>query len=292
MIIEPSKTAEEIERRLSTLNDPELAELLRTLGPGLLSGDAETSEEPESYTSPDAPYWKKRIGFSVLAGLLAMSTGFAYTVATSHSNVRAPHAAIAAAAVSHHQKPAAHHRAPLHHRAPAPRAHAAIAPVHAIAAAPDEPQIRQARAQLLHEYALAAQARAQAARAEQQAKFALQQRADAQAWARAEALAQARAEARAEALEKAQAQDAQARERAEEQAVQNAQDPSIKPGESTPPSGTGRISTYPIPGAPIPMPGPIDTNCTPHRGSLFGSVLDHVRVGGVPVGGLLRLVGQ
>ena len=44
MILEPWKSAEEIDKRLAALNDPELAELLRRSNPTLLGGESETPE--------------------------------------------------------------------------------------------------------------------------------------------------------------------------------------------------------------------------------------------------------
>ncbi|MGZ3506012.1 MAG: hypothetical protein ACXWNJ_17300 [Vulcanimicrobiaceae bacterium] len=308
MILEPWKSAEEIDRRLSALNDPELAELLRAANRGLLGNDS------ESYTSQDAPYWKRRIGFIALAGLLAMSAGYASTLLSSHPSEGAkPHAALTVPARPHF-KVAVHHAVLKRHVvgvahprtlvAPVPVApvHVApvrVAPVHPVSvAATNEALIRQARAQLLHERALAAQARAETARAQHEAKFAMQQQAAAQAWAQAEALAQARAEAQAraqaEALARAQAENAEA-QRAQDQAAQNASDRDIKTPD-TPPINIGRMP-YPSTGVPVPstgvpgpLPVPIGGNCTPHRGGLFGAVLDHVRVGGTSVGGLLRVV--
>jgi hypothetical protein len=168
-----------------------------------------------------------------------------------------------------------------------------------LAVAPTEAQIRQARAQLLHERAIAAQARAETARAHQQAQLALQQAAMARSWAHAEALAQARAEAqaqrRAEALDRAQAQSqAQSVQQQQEQdwVVQNASGSGTKAGVG-PPADNGRMGTYPNPAAPVPAPGPVDPNCTPHRGSLFGAaltgvVLGHVRVGGTNLGSVVQ----
>jgi hypothetical protein len=262
MILEPRKTAQEIDERLSALNDPGLAELLVDLNRGFSSQEP-ANEGTESYTSPDAPYWKRRVGFVVLAGLFAMSAGYASIATASHP--AAPRA-----------KPKPHAALP----APLPR-HAqpriALAVHHAAAAAvPDEAQIRQARTQLLHESVLAAQARAQTAQAQQQARFAMEQAVMARSWAHAEAVAQARAEAKAEALARAQAESVAARAQAQDEVLQNASDPDIKPGDM-PPSGTGRMPTYPS-GGPLPapgrMPGPIDTNCTPHRGSLFQTVIN------------------
>lgn len=289
MILEPSKTAEEIDRRLCAINDPELAALLRSLNRG--------PDDPEDYTSTSAPYWKRRIGFLALAGLLAMSVSFGYTnaVSRSHATTRAKARTVPAVAVRRHHK-AAIHRIAVKHRAPVAHHVAAGMPVPAIAPAPNEALIRHARAQLLHERAMAAQAQADAARARYEAKLAMQARAQAQEQALREALAQARAEAlavaRAQALQREQAEALEQRQ--QEQLQQAQRDPQIKPGD-TPPADSGRISTYPRPGAPVPMPGPIDPNCTPHRGSLFGAVitsavLSHVRVGGTNAGALLQFV--
>ena len=310
MILEPWKSAEEIERRLSALTDPELAELLRTANRDLFG------DESESYTSQSAPYWKRRIGFMVLAGLLAMSAGYASVLLSTHPSPQTkPHVAGAVPA-RQHPKVAVHHTtfkhnvaavvhrtlvAPVHvvpaHVASMPVAPVRVAPMHPLSPAPDETLIRQARAQLLHERMLAARARADATRAEQQAKVAMQQQAEAQAWAQAEALAQARAEARAqEAQAQAEAQRA-ADLRYEEQMAQNSQARDIKTPD-TPPMNVGRVpnpmsgegvpSTGPVPGPGLP--GPIGGNCTPHRGSFFGAMLDQVRVGGTSVGGVLRIV--
>ena len=296
MILEPSKTAEEIDRRLSALTDPELAKVLQTLNRELAGED-----DADSYVSPSAPYWKRRIGLLALAGLLALSVGYGYTGASrsSHANVRPKAAAALPAPAPRHRTVAtrrnkAKHTAAVTHL-PAVLRHAP-APV-VVAPAPNEALIRQARAQLLHQRVLAEQARAQAALAQHQAQVAIQERATAQHQALEEALAQARAEAlaqaRAEALARAQAESA-ASERAQEWAVQNASGSGTKPGSPMPP-GTGHMATYPNPNAPPPGPGPMDPNCTPHRGSLFqtaltGVVLNHVRVGGTSVGNLLQLV--
>jgi hypothetical protein len=264
MILEPSKSAEEIERRLSTIRDPELAELLKSFG--------REPTPPDDYTSSSAPYWKRRIGFIALAGLLAMSVGYGYNSATSASHASGQAKPLPAAALvprRPQRKLAAHHSLTQH---VAVQHHAAIVPIRPPAPAPDETLIRQVRAQLVHQRALAAQAQAEAARAHHQAKLAMQARAQAQERALESALAQARAEAlaaaRAEALAREQPENAQA----QEQARANAQDPQIKPGDA-PPQATGRVSTLPNPGLPVPMPGPIDPNCTPHRGSLFRTVL-------------------
>jgi hypothetical protein len=294
MILHPWNSAEEIDRRLSALNDPELAELLKTL-------NRDFTNDPESYVSESAPYWKKRIAFIALAGLLATSAGYSYFAATSHQPARAKHQAAVVVPPRHHPKPAVRHAAQKHHAAPVAvvRHRTAVAPpvYTPVVTAPDEAQIRQARAQLLHERALAAQARADAARAHHQAQIAMQAKAQAQAQARAEALAQAKAEAvaqaRAEALARAQAQaQAQAQQQAdaqwEEQRLQMAKDAQVKQG---PPPPSGGMSTYPRPSAPAPVPGPVlDPNCTPHRGSLFVRAMDNVRLGDTSVGAVLRLI--
>jgi chemotaxis protein histidine kinase CheA len=290
MILHPWDSAEEIDRRLSALNDPELAELLKTL-------NRDFTGEPESYLSDSAPYWKKRIAFIALAGLLAMSAGYSYFAATSHPTTRSkPHSA-AVVPPRHQPKPAVRHVAVKHRAAPVVHRRSVVAPpVYAPAVtAPDEAQIRQARAQLLHERALAAQARAEAARAHHQAQLAMQAQAQAQERAQAQAQAQAKAEAlaqaRAEALARAQAQaqaQAQADAQWEEQRLQMAKDAQIKTG---PPPPSGGISTYPRPSAPGPVPGPvIDPNCTPHRGSLFVQAMDNVRLGDTTVGAVLRII--
>jgi hypothetical protein len=295
MILEPWKSAEEIDRRLAALNDPELAELLRNANRQLLGDD-----EAQSYTSPSAPYWKKRIAFIALAGLFAISAGFSASVATRHpaqapKALAKPQPMLALPVVAHHRtaRPAAAaHPAPKH----------AAAPVHhaiAAAAAPDEALVRRMRAQMLHDQAVAAQAelqaRAEAARAHHEAQLAAQAQAQANAKALHDAIAQARAQARAEAIAQARA-DALAREQAQqlEQAQQqalldNARDPNTKPGYGVPP-GAGHMNTNPMPNAPAPAPGPIDPNCTPHRGSLFASALDHVRLGPTNAGAVLRLI--
>jgi hypothetical protein len=303
MILEPWKSAEEIDRRLAAINDPELAELLR-------NANRELQGEPESYTSPSAPYWNKRIAFIALAGLFAMSAGYSASVATLRER---PHTGLkprAAAAIipQRHRTPRATHRAAA---LPHPAARNAAPAVHRTAvavapAAPSEAQVRRARAQLLHEQALAAQAvaqaRADAARAHHEAQLAMQKQAEANAQALHEALAAARAQARAEAIAQARAEalaraDAIQIQQAERQALQiqqqillqNATDPNTKPGYGVPPAG-GRIDTIPAPNVPVPVPGPIDPNCTPHRGSLFNTALDHVRIGGTSVGAVLRLI--
>jgi hypothetical protein len=301
MILEPSKTAEEIDRRLSALHDPELEDLLRAANPGLLGN------EPHSYTSPAAPYWNRRIGLIVLAGLFAMSAGYGYvgSVSVSHLNARAKARAAAIVPVRRRAKVAVRYRTAKPHVAAVTHARPVVAPLPVVSApSQNEALIRQARAQLVHERALAAQARADAARAQHQAKLAMQAQAQAQARANAvalsQALAEARAQARAEALARAQAQSTQeqaesARQQQEQDwVVQNASGSGTKPGIA-PPSDSHRISTYPAPGAPLPGPGPIDPNCTPHRGSLFGAaltgaVLSHVRVGGTNMGAILRIV--
>jgi hypothetical protein len=298
MILEPSKTAEEIDRRLSALTDPELAQLLQAAGRSLQDND------PDSYTSLSAPYWKRRIGLVALAGLLALSIGYGYNgaLAPSHQSARPKAQRALASPVRRHRKVALHHNVAKHQAArivPAePRTKPApVAPI-VVAPAPNEALIRQMRAQLLHQRTLQEKAQADAARAQHQAKVAMQARAQAQEQALHEALAQARAEAlaqaRAEALARAQAESADAA-RAQEWAVQNASGEGTKPGAPMPPAN-GHLSTYPNPNTPpAPGPGPIDPNCTPHRGSLFttmltGAVLSHVRVGGTNAGELLRLV--
>jgi hypothetical protein len=296
MILEPWKSAEEIDRRLAALNDPELAELLRNANRELLGDD-----ETQSYTSPSAPYWKKRIAFVALAGLFALSAGFSASIATRPHSAPKVHPLFAVPALAQHRavrrvhRVAAKHSAPKH--APAPVHRAAGATV--AAAAPDEALVRRVRAQMLHEQAVAAaaeaQARAEAARAHHEAQIAAQAQAQANAKALHDAIAQARAQARAEAIAQARA-DALAREQAQqlEQAQQqalldNARDPNTKPGYGVPP-GAGHMDTNPMPNAPAPAPGPIDPNCTPHRGSLFTSALDHVRLGPTNVGTVLRLI--
>ena len=304
MILEPRKSAEEIDRRLSALTDPELSALLQNLRDGF------SSDDEDSYTSPQAPYWKRRIGLLALAGLFAMSSGFGFVAfqPASHTGTKAK-AAVAPAPVRKHTKNVARHVIPAVHVAPAAaRVRAPILP--AVTVTPNETLIRQARAQLLHERALAAAAQAETARAQYEARVAVQAKADAQARAHAEAVAQAQAEAvaqsRTEALQRAQAQaqaqaqdeqtrgDTLAREAAEQQWVR---DHTSGPGTKSagPPSDTGTLSTGPSPRMPLPMPGPIDPNCTPHRGSLFmtlvaGAALSHVRVGGTNAGNLLRMV--
>ena len=300
MILEPWKDQEEIDRRLSALEDPELAELLRTANRDLF-GD----EHPESYTSPAAPYWKARIGYIALAGLLSLTAGFSATFSMRHPGTRVVPAA-----------PVPAHRHAALGAVPAKRSHhVAIAPKHhptiyraAVAAAPSEVLIRQARAQLLHEQALATQAQAEAVQAQHRAQIAVRAREAAQARAHAEAVAQAQeealaqaraealAQARAEALaqERAQAQaeaEAQAQAQAQAQAAQAqaAPDIDVKPGAGPPPT-YGHISVYPVGGVPVPVPPPYDKNCTPSRGGIFRGALDHVRVGGTNVGGLLRLI--
>ncbi len=292
MILHPWNSAEEIDRRLSALNDPELAELLKTL-------NRDFTGDPESYVSESAPYWKKRIAFIAFAGLLAMSAGYSYFAAAAHSPARVKHHAALVVPPRHHAKMAVRRIAVKHHAAPVPIVHrrTVIAPpVYApVVTAPDEAQIRQARAQLLHERALAAQAQADAARAHHQAQLAMQAQAQAQAQARAQALAQAKAEAvaqaRTEALAREQAQaqaQAQADAQWEEQRLENARE-STKPGVIPPPP-SGHMSTYPQPNAPAP-PGPvIDPNCTPHRGSLFVRAMDSVRLGDTSVGAVLRII--
>lgn len=296
MILEPWKSREEIDRRLSALTDPELAELLRAAGRELLE------DESETYTAPSAPHWKKRVAYLALAGLIAMSAGYAATSREHQGAAVKPPvpAALPHRTASHAVPPvrhvAKHHVAPVHH-AIAVYKRVAFPPVHTVSAAPSEAAVRRAQAQVLHERAIAQQAQADVQRAHHQAQLAMQAQAQANQQALEAALARANAQARADALAKAQA-DALARQQSEaeyaaqqEQALQNATDPGIKPGEAAPPSGGGRMSTYPSPNNPAPMPGPVlDPSCTPHRGSFFTSALNHVRVGGTSVGGLLRLI--
>jgi|GEM_PF-4148588 len=308
MILEPTKSAEEIDRRLCALHDPELAEVLRAANPGLLGN------EPDSYISPSAPYWQRRVGLIVLAGLFAISVGYGYSnyANNEHASPRTKSHAAAAVPVraKHHQQVAVRRAAIKRHAAPATHAAAVVvpqrvAPVRPVSApAADEALIRQARAQLLHERALAEQARAETAQARHQAELAMQAKAQAQARANAvaleQALAEARAQARAEAVARAQAQaqaeaaQAAQAEREQEWVVQNASGSGTKPGIG-PPTDTHHVSTYPVPGGTLPGPGPIDPNCTPHRGSLFGSslagaALSQVRVGGTNLGAILRIV--
>jgi hypothetical protein len=294
MILEPKKSAEDIDRRLAALTDAELAELLASLNREF------HDNEPESYASPSAPYWKKRIALVALAGLMALSAGFSAAVSTVRERpAAAPKHVPPVAALPHHRASAL----PVRHKiAPPVPAHRAAAPLHAALApvAPAEAVVRRARTALLHEQALAAQAqaeaRAQAAQAHHQAQIAMQARAEANAQALREALAKARAQARAEAIAQARAQalanaQAQQLEAAQQQALyDNARDPNIKPGSGIPPAAGG-MSTIPNPNNPAPAPGPVlDPNCTPHRGAFFGSVLDNVRVGGTNVGAVLRLI--
>lgn len=293
MILEPRKSAEEIDRRLAALTDSELADLLRNV-----SRDFH-DDEPEVYAPASAPYWKKRIALVALAGLMAMSAGFSAAVSPVRERPQAPPKHIPAiAAARHHraQRPPVRQRtaAVTQHRA-AVHVAAAIAP-----AAQSEALVRRARAEMLHEQVLAAQAqaeaRAQAAAAHREAQLAMQARAEANAQALKEALAQARAQARAEAIAQARAQalanaQAQQLEAAQQQALlENATDANIKPGAGVPPT-TGHMGTIPNPNNPVPAPGPVlDPNCTPHRGAFFNSLLDHVRVGGTNVGAVLRLI--
>lgn len=291
MIFRPWTDPEEIDRRLSALDDPELVELLR-------AANRRLTESGADYTAPNAPYWKTRIALIALAGLAALTSGY-------FAGVR-PHAVPPAPPQhrQHHTARLVRHAKPVAHAAPPAPAHrrAALAPLHtASAAAASEALIRRTRAQLLHEHAIAVQARAEAARAHHQAVLAMQAQAKANQQALEAALARARAQARAEAIAQAQAQalaraQAQAAaERAQEQALQNATDPNIKPGAGAPPD-TGRIWSGAPPNLPMPAPGgpaggPIDPNCTPHRGSfLINAVLDHVRVGGTNAGALLQLI--
>lgn len=292
MILEPRKSAEDIDRRLAALTDAELAELLASLNREFHESDT------ESYASPSAPYWKKRIALLALAGLMALSAGFSAAVSTVRDRPAAPAGHIPPVAEPRHQRASG---LPVRHKVaaqvPARRIvappHAAIAPVApVVSAVSSEASVRRARAALLHEQALAAQA----AQAHRQAQLAMQARAQANAQALNEALAKARAQARAEAIALARAQavanaQAQQLEAAQQQALyENARDPNIKPGAGIPPA-TGGMSTIPNPNNPVPAPGPVlDPNCTPHRGAFFGTVLDRVRVGGTNVGAVLRLI--
>lgn len=251
MILEPRKSAQEIDRRLSALKDPSLAELLEGLNRGL-SGQDDT----DSYTSPAAPYWKRRIALIALAGLFALSAGYSSVVSLPHPGARVkPRPAIATAPAHRHPKIAVRRAAVTSHAVAIAHPQAVVAlpaPARAVTVpAPNEALVRQARAQLLHEQALQAQARSEAM---------------ARTWLQAEAVAHARAQA----LARIQAEDTAAIQRAQDQALQNASDPDIKPGDGAPPPDTGRISTFPSGAVPLPMPGPPDTNCTPHRASFFG----------------------
>jgi len=301
MIIEPRKSAEEIDRRLSALTDPELSEMLKDLNQGLLGHDL------DSYTSPYAPYWKRRIGLLALAGLFAMSVGFGAVAFQPQ-----PHSHPQAKAATHPAvvPPPRTHKVAVRHKAVKRIAPPLVyhAPVIGPAVVPDEAAIRQARAQLLHERTMATQAEARVAQAQHQAKLALQAQAAAQARAHAQAVAQAQAEAiaqqRARALSQAQAQaqaqdpqaraDALAREAAEQDWVRaHTSGPGTK-SVDVPPGDNGRLSTGPSPRVPLPMPGPVDPNCTPHRGSLFTSlvttaVLSHVKVGGTNLNAYVQL---
>ncbi len=278
MIIEPRKTAEEIDRRLSAFTDPALADLLEDLKRGFAGDDS------ESYTSASAPYWRRRIGFVALAGLFALSAGYASIATASHTALRAKPRAAAAIPAPRHRK-AAIRRLVVKRKTALAKAIVTPAIHAAPAAAQNEALVRHLRAQLLQERTPAAREKARAIDTHHQTAAAMQA-AMAREWARDEALAQARAEARAEAVASAQADDAAAQERAHDRAVDDAAQTA-----GTPPSNPGRVTSYPG-GAPLPIPGPIDTNCTPHRGSLFGTMLQHVRIGGTSVGGLLQLVGQ
>src|SRR5579872_2670524 len=152
MILEPRKSAEEIERRLAALHDPELADLLDDLN-RRFSGD----EDPQSYTSPSAPYWKRRIALVALAGLLATSAGFASTVTLlREKNDTKPRTPVPLIAPKHRAKAAVVYAAPKHRVLVTPHSnvetpHSAIAAPVRIApvTAPDESAIRQMRAQLL-----------------------------------------------------------------------------------------------------------------------------------------------
>lgn len=285
MILEPWKSADEVDRRLAALNDPELAELIRTANRELFN------EPPDA---PPVPFWKTRIGLLTLAGLCALAAGYS---AQSHAprplvGIAPRHAAHIALPV----KPKRHIAQVQHHAAPVRHVTPALAP----AVAPSEQVIRRLRAQLAQERAIAAQERASA----------LQAQAAASAQAHAHAVAQARAQAQAQAQELAQAKtQAVAQARAEEVARQQAEaltraqsqavpvttqerpvstDMSIKPGDNPPPSAPS-ISVYSRPGNPVPGPV-IDPNCTPNRGTIFTHALDHVRVGGTNAGALLRLI--
>jgi DNA polymerase III gamma/tau subunit len=293
MIIEPRKSADEIDRRLSALDDPEFAEVIR-------AANRDIFHIPE----PPAPYWKTRIGLMTLAGLFALAAGY-----SSYANAPRPIPGIAPHRVARaHPVPT-----PVKHRSAPVTPHAAPAR-HAVAAAvaPSEATIRKIRAQLAQERAVAAQARSEALYAQHQAQVAMQERAEARAKAHAQAVAQAHAQAvaqaqvqaqaraealaqaRAEALAQARAQ-AQAKAQAELVPQSNEDRPapssgmSIKPGQAPPPSSPV-ISTYPVPNAIPPMPGPMDKNCTPSRGGIFIHALNNVGVGGTSVGGLLRLI--
>src|SRR6185437_4214781 len=202
MILEPRKSAEDIDRRLNALTDAELAELLASLNREF------HDNEPESYSSPSAPYWKKRIALVALAGLMALTAGFSAAVSTVRDRPAAPPKRIPPVALRHHHASSLPVRRKIAMQVPA---HRAAAPLHAaIAVAPSEALVRRARAALLHEQVLAAQAqaeaRAQAAQAHRQAQLAMQARAQANAQALNEALAKARAQARAEAIAQARAQ--------------------------------------------------------------------------------------
>src|SRR5579883_2350346 len=165
MILEPRKSAEEIERRLAALHDPELADLLDDLN-RRFSGD----EDSQGYTSPSAPYWKRRIALVALAGLLATSAGFASTVTLLREKNGTKPAAPVPLIAPKHRATAAVVRVTQKQRVVIAPHHAAAAPHNVIAApvriapvtAPDEAAIRQMRAQLLHERLLAAQAQARA----------------------------------------------------------------------------------------------------------------------------------
>lgn len=283
MILEPWKSADEIDRRLAALNDPELAELIRAANRNLFNEPAD---------APAPPFWKTRIGLLTLAGLCALAAGYSTTAHTPRplAGTAPRHAArVVPAAKPNHQAVA------VPHRAVAPVRHAT--PVLAPAVAPSEHVIRKLRAQMVHERAVAEQAQAEAAYARHQAhaQALAQAQAQAQVQAKAEALAQAKAEALAQArAEEVARQQAQALTRAQSEAVQNTQatstETSIKPGDIPPPSSP-HMSVYPIPNGVPPVPGPvIDPNCTPNRGTIFMRAVDHVRVGGTNVGGLLRLI--
>lgn len=287
MILEPWKSAEEIDKRLAALNDPELAELLRRENPSLLRTRA---EEPE--LEPPTRVRKKHLTFMALAGLLAMAAGYASAFIGLHqAQTKALPIAIPVQTQRHVVR-AVHVRTVR--RAPVPIRHAAaavavpVAPVQHIDTS--SALIAQARAQIAHERALAQQAERHAALAQHNAQVAMQAQERAQAQFLAQAQARAQTQARAEAAQaEAQARlNSEAYARQQEQTVQNEQDPSIKPGDTPPTGGTG--STYPTGAQPVPMPGPVDTNCTPSHGSIFRSMLSHVRVGGTNVGNLLRMV--
>jgi len=307
MILHPWKSAEEIDRRLAALDDPELIELLQRGRHDLLDGGEET------YTAESAPYWNKRIGFMVLAGLFAMSAGLSASLSTQRHAAKVLPIAPAPSRADRHATRVTPRALPVvrHHVAAAPKPHRAAlvaplpVPVHH-AVPPSEAFVRQARAELLHEQAIALQAKREAAAAQHAARIAIQEQAQAraEAQAQAQAVAQARAQAQqqaqaeaaartqAEALTRAQA-ESEAMARSEEQAVQNVQNSGTKPAW-VPPVTAGHMGTYPRPGAPAPGPV-LDPNCTPHRGHFFGSAssaLYSVRVGPTTAGAVLQLIGH